>query len=104
MSVKVQDLLVYQKVCDLHLEICALTRTWPIAEKYELASQDGAPTVRRLSLPKNTVTATSDVASRVSTESRDETAETIHHLYIAFRKRYLSANLSLTAARPPRAP
>lgn len=33
MLMKVQDLLVYQRLCDLHLEICDLTRRWPVEEK-----------------------------------------------------------------------
>ncbi len=39
MLMKVQDLVVYQRLCDLHMEICDLTRSWPVEEKYELASQ-----------------------------------------------------------------
>jgi four helix bundle protein len=36
---RVEDLLVYQRLCDLHLEVCDLTHTWPAEERYELASQ-----------------------------------------------------------------
>ena len=35
----VEDLEVYQKLCQLHIEICDLSHTWPSEEKYELGSQ-----------------------------------------------------------------
>jgi four helix bundle protein len=88
---KVQDLVVYQRLCDLHLEICTLTRTWPVEEKYELASQ-----ARRSSnsSPARLAERHGDrhVRNRVEgvNGSRCEANETIHHLYIAFRKKYLT--------------
>jgi four helix bundle protein len=36
---RVEDLLVYQKLCDLHIEIDGLTQQWPTSERYEPASQ-----------------------------------------------------------------
>ena len=36
---RVEDLVVYQKLCELHLEVCDLTHKWPSDEKYELGSQ-----------------------------------------------------------------
>ncbi len=36
---RLEDLVVYQKVCQLHIEVCALTHNWPREEKYELGSQ-----------------------------------------------------------------
>lgn len=92
MFLKVQDLVVYQKLCDLHLEICDLTRTWPVEERYELASQ-----VRKSSnsSPAQLAEKHSNrhVRSRIEgvNGSRDEAAETVHHLDVGFRKRYLSA-------------
>jgi four helix bundle protein len=89
MFLKVQGLLVYQKLCQLHLEICDLTRRWPIEEKYELASQ-----VRRSSnsSPAQLAERHGDRHGRNRIEgvnnSRNEANETIHHLYIAFLKRY----------------
>jgi four helix bundle protein len=35
----VEDLDVYHKLCQLHLEVCDLTHTWPSEERYELGSQ-----------------------------------------------------------------
>ena len=35
----VEDLEVYRKLCQLHIEICDLSHTWPSEEKYELGSQ-----------------------------------------------------------------
>jgi 23S rRNA-intervening sequence protein len=35
----VEDLEVYKKLCQLHIEVCDLTYTWPQEEKYELGSQ-----------------------------------------------------------------
>ncbi len=37
---RVEDLKVYQKLCQLHLEVCDLASNWPKEEKYELAGQD----------------------------------------------------------------
>jgi len=39
---RVENLLVYQRLCDLHLEACDLTHRWPSEERYELASQTRA--------------------------------------------------------------
>ncbi len=36
---RLEDLSVYQKLCQLHIEICDLTHEWPVEEKYELGSQ-----------------------------------------------------------------
>jgi hypothetical protein len=35
----VEDLDVYRKLCQLHLEVCDLTYQWPGEERYELGSQ-----------------------------------------------------------------
>jgi hypothetical protein len=35
----VEDLDVYRKLCELHLEVCDLTHQWPAEERYELGSQ-----------------------------------------------------------------
>ena len=35
----VEDLEVYQKLCQLHIDVCDLTYQWPKEEKYELGSQ-----------------------------------------------------------------
>jgi four helix bundle protein len=89
MFLKVQDLVVYQRLCDLHLEICDLTKGWPVEEKYELGSQ-----VRRSSnsSPAQLAERHGDrhVRKRIEGDnnSRDEANETIHHLYIGHRKKY----------------
>ena len=36
---RLEDLIVYKKLCQLHLEVCELTHRWPPEEKYELGSQ-----------------------------------------------------------------
>ena len=87
---RVEDLMVYQKLCQLHIEVCDLSRTWPAEEKYELGSQ-----VRRSSnsLPANLAEKHSDRHVRNKIEgvnrARGEALETVHHLYIAKLKAYI---------------
>lgn len=88
---RVEDLQVYQKLCDLHLEVCDLTRLWPAEEKFELASQ-----ARRSSnsSPAQLAEKHSDRHVRNKIEgvnrARGEPLETVHHLFVACRKRYIS--------------
>lgn len=35
----IEDLVVYQRLCASHIEVCALTRSWPREEPYELCAQ-----------------------------------------------------------------
>ena len=35
----IEDLVVYQRLCHLHLDVAALSYAWPSEEKYELGSQ-----------------------------------------------------------------
>ena len=90
---RVEDLKVYQKLCQLHIEVCELTRGWPSEERFELGSQ-----VRRSSnsSPANLAEKHSDRHIRNKIEgvnrARGEALETIHHLYIARLKKYLSDN------------
>ena len=87
----VEDLEVYRKLCQLHIQVCDLTYQWPAEEKYELGSQ-----VRRSSnsAPAQLAEKNDDRHIRNKIEgvnrSRGETAETIHHLYIAKLKGYVS--------------
>ncbi|MFZ5829195.1 MAG: four helix bundle protein [Planctomycetota bacterium] len=87
---RVEDLQVYQKLCQLHLEICAIARQWPTEERYELASQ-----VRRSSnsAPANLAEKHSDrhVKNKIEgvNRARCEALETVHHLYIAKLKGYI---------------
>jgi four helix bundle protein len=84
---RLEDLVVYQKLCRLHIEIAGLTHGWPAEEKYELGSQ-----VRRSSnsAPAQLAEKHDDRHIRNKIEginrSRGEAAETIHHLYIAHLK------------------
>jgi four helix bundle protein len=86
---RVEDLKVYQKLCDLHIEICDRSHKWPAQEKYELGSQ-----IRRSSnsSPANLAEKHSDRHIRNKIEgvnrARGEALETVHHFYIATRKGY----------------
>ena len=92
----VEDLEVYKKLCQLHIEICALTHTWPQEEKYELGSQ-----IRRSSnsSPAQLAEKNDDRHIRNKIEganrSRGEAAETIHHLYMAKLKKYITDKVYL---------
>jgi four helix bundle protein len=91
---RVENLVVYQRLCDLHIEVCDLCRAWPIEDRFELASQ-----VRRSSnsSPANLAEKHIDrhVRNRIEgvNRARGEALETVHHLYIAFRKKYLTEEL-----------
>jgi four helix bundle protein len=88
---RIEDLDVYCRLCDLHIEISELTVGWPHQERYELASQ-----IRRSSnsAPANLAEKHSDRHIRNKIEgvnrARGETLETVHHLFIALRKNYIS--------------
>ena len=87
----VEDSEVYRKLCQLHLEVCDLTRQWPAEERYEIGSQ-----VRRSSnsSPSQLAEKNDDRHVRNKIEgvnrSRAEAGETVHHLYMALLKKYLS--------------
>jgi four helix bundle protein len=87
---KIEDLVVYQKLCQLHIDVCDLSRRWPPEEKYELGSQ-----ARRSSnsSPANLAEKHSDRHVRNKIEgvnrARGEALETVHHLYIAKLKQYI---------------
>src|ERR1035437_4205448 len=86
---RLEDLVVYQKLCRLHIEICELTHRWPFEEKYELGSQ-----ARRSSnsAPAQLAEKYDDRHVRNKIEgvnrSRGEAAETVHHLFMAYLKGY----------------
>ena len=90
----VEDLEVYQKLCRLHIEICDLSRQWPNEEKYEIGSQ-----IRRSSnsSPAQLAEKNDDRHVRNKIEgvnrSRGEAAETIHHLFMAKEKGYITAEI-----------
>lgn len=86
-----EDLEVYQKLCELHLEICKLTLSFPRFELYELGSQ-----IRRSSnsISANIAKGWNNRHINIYLEginrSLGELQETKHHLYMAFRKDYLN--------------
>jgi four helix bundle protein len=88
---EVEDLEVYKKLCQLHIEVCDLTHTWPQEEKYELGSQ-----ARRSSNSSTAQLAEKNDDRHVRNKiegvnrSRAEAAETIHHLFMAKLKGYIS--------------
>ena len=88
---RVEDLKVYLLLCDLHVEVCDITHRFPSEERFELGSQ-----VRRSSnsSPANLAEKHSDRHLRNKIEgvnrARGEALETVHHLFIAMRKRYIS--------------
>ena len=92
----VEDLEVYQKLCQLHIEVCDLTHTWPQEEKYELGSQ-----ARRSSnsAPAQLAEKNDDRHIRNKIEgvnrSRGEAGETIHHLFMAKLKGYITEKVYL---------
>ena len=87
----VEDLDVYHKLCRLHLDVCDLTHRWPQEERYELGSQ-----ARRSSnsAPAQLAEKNDDRHVRNKIEgvnrSRGEAGETIHHLFMARLKKYIS--------------
>jgi len=91
---RVEDLMVYQKLCDLHIEINDVANQWPLQERFELASQ-----IRRSSnsSPANLAEKHSDrhVKNKIEgvNRARGEALETVHHLYIALRKKYVTQEL-----------
>ena len=90
-ATRVEDLVVYQRLCELHLDVCKLARTWPREERFELSSQIFRSSN---SAPANLAEKHSDrhIKNRVEgvNRARGETLETIHHLYIASMKGYIT--------------
>lgn len=88
---RIEDLVVYQRLCELHISVCDLAAGWPAEERYELGSQ-----ARRSSnsAAANLSEKHSDRHIRNKIEgvnrARGETLETMHHLYIARLKGYVS--------------
>ncbi|MBN1425235.1 four helix bundle protein [Candidatus Fermentibacteria bacterium] len=86
---RLEDLVVYQKLCRLHICVGKLTQRWPIEEKYELGSQ-----ARRASNSAAGQLAEKyddrHVRNKIEgvNRSRGEAAETVHHLYMAWLKGY----------------
>ena len=88
---RVEDLVVYQKLCQLHIELSSLVRQWPREERFELTAQ----LLRSSnSSPAQLAEKHSDRHVRNKIEgvnrSRGEALETVHHLYVAMMKGYHS--------------
>lgn len=87
---EVEDLEVYQKPCDLHIEVCDCSHEWPHEERYELGAQ-----VRRSSNSSPSQLAEKNDDRHIKNKieginrARGEAGETIHHLFIARKKKYL---------------
>ena len=86
---KLEDLVVYQKLCQLHIEIAALSQRWPAEEKFELGSQ-----IRRSSNSAAAQLAEKyddrHIRNKIEgiNRSRGEAAESVHHLFMAHLKKY----------------
>ena len=87
----VEDLEVYRMLCQLHIDVCDLTHQWPLEEKYELGSQ-----ARRSSNSAAAQLAEKNDDRHIRNKiegvnrSRGEAAETIHHLFMAKLKGYIT--------------
>jgi four helix bundle protein len=90
----VEDLDVYRRLCQLHIDVCEISHLWPSEEKYELGSQ-----ARRSSnsAPAQLAEKNDDRHVRNKIEgvnrSRGEAAETIHHLFMAHMKRHITTEV-----------
>jgi len=87
----VENLRVYNLLCDLHLSIWDKTQFWPREERFELTSQ-----VLRSSnsSPAQLAEKNSDRHAKNRIEgvnrSRGEAGESVHHPFIARKKGYIS--------------
>lgn len=88
---RLEDLQVYKKLFSLAFEVHKLSLTFPKFELYELGSQ-----LRRSSnsAPANLAEGFGNKHTNIYTESisraQGEIRETIHHLRIAYMKKYIS--------------
>jgi four helix bundle protein len=86
---KLEDLIVYQKLCQLHIEISGISHRWPAEEKFELGAQ-----IRRSSNSAAAQLAEKyddrHIRNKIEgiNRSRGEAAESVHHLFMAHLKRY----------------
>jgi four helix bundle protein len=90
----VEDLEVYKMLSQLQIEVCDLTHQWPSEEKYELGSQ-----LRRSSNSAPAQLAEKNDARHIRNKiegvnrGRDEAGETVHHLFMAKLKRYITEDV-----------
>ena len=86
---RLEDLVVYQKLCRLHIVVSDVTHKWPSEERYELGSQ-----ARRSSNSSAAQLAEKyddrHIRNKIEgvNRSRGEAAETVHHLFMAHLKGY----------------
>jgi len=77
---RLENLVVYQKLCQLHIAVSAVSHRWPAEERYELGSQ-----ARRSSNSAAAQLAEKyddrHVRNKIEgiNRSRGEAAETLHH-------------------------
>jgi len=94
---RVEDLVVYQKLCQLHIDVWQLTRSWPRDERFELTSQANRSSN---SSPAQLAEKHGDRHVRNKIEgvnrARGEAAETVHHLFIARLKTYVTDEVFAT--------
>jgi len=89
-----EDLEVYQKLCELHLNVHKLSLTFPKFELHELGSQ-----LRRSSnsIPANLAEGWNNKHLNIYLEGINralgELRETKHHLTIAYKKNYFSEKI-----------
>ena len=89
----VRDLVVYQRLVQLHLEVDALTMMFPAHERYELGAQ-----LRRASnsAPANLAETWNNKHTKIYLEGIQraigEVQEVEHHIELVFRKRYVDAS------------
>jgi four helix bundle protein len=85
-----EDLEVYWKLCELHLQLNEISLKFPKFELFELGSQ-----IRRSSnsIPANIAEGWNNRHINIYLEginrAQAELQETKHHLYMAYRKKYL---------------
>ncbi|MDP4000978.1 MAG: four helix bundle protein [bacterium] len=88
---QVEDLEVYQRLCDLSLEVHELTMSFPKFELYELGSQ-----LRRSSnspaanLAESFGSKHTNIYTETISRTQGEIRETKHHLRMARKKDYLN--------------
>ena len=91
---RVDDLQVYQRLCQLHMDVCEMSRFWPHHQRFELAGQ-----ARRSSnsAPAQLAEKHNDRHARNNIEgvnrARGESLETVHHLFVASLKGYITSEI-----------
>ena len=91
---EVESLNVYQKLCTLLLEVHELTMSYPKFELYELGSQTRrSSNSAAANLAEGFGNKHTNIYTECISRSQGEIRETIHHLRIAMRKKYLTEEM-----------